>query len=75
MNKMIFLNVGWMKHYQGLEGDSIAGGGSYVEQHNDGCEIKNFQPYEGYMYGFARILVPFDQSFDKLCSCRRLRTT
>ena len=63
MNKMIFLNIGWMENYQGLEDDSIAGGGSFVQQYNNGCEtdnyppceIRNFQPYEGYMYGFVRV--------------------
>lgn len=51
-----------MKNYQGLEDDSIAGGGSFVQQYNNGetdnyppCEIHNFQPHEGYMYGFVRI--------------------
>jgi hypothetical protein len=50
-----------MENYQGLEDDSIAGGGSFVQQYNNGetdnyppCEICNFQPYEGYMYGFVR---------------------
>ncbi|HEY88728.1 MAG TPA: hypothetical protein G4N98_03215 [Thermoflexia bacterium] len=62
MNRMIFLNIGWMENYQGLEDDHIASGGSFVRQYNNGetddyppCEIRNFQPYEGYMYGFVRI--------------------
>jgi len=63
MNKMIFFNTGWMENYQGLEDDSIAGGGSFVQRYNESrdadsyppCEIYNFHPYEGYMYGFVRI--------------------
>ncbi len=63
MNKMIFLNIGWMENYQGLDDDSIAGGGSFVQRYNESrdadsyppCEIYNFQPYEGYMYGFVRV--------------------
>jgi len=56
MNRMIFFNIGWMKHYQGLEGDSIEGGGSFVEEYDyPPCEVRNFQPYEGYMCGFVRV--------------------
>ena len=63
MNRMIFLNIGWMENYQGLGDDSIAGGGSFVQRYNESrdadscppCEIRNFQPYEGYMYGFVRV--------------------
>ena len=62
MDRIIFLNTGWMKNYQGLEDDSITDGGSFVQQYNNGetddyppCEIRNFQPYEGYMYGFVRV--------------------
>jgi hypothetical protein len=55
MKPMIFLNVGWMQKYQGLAGDSITGGGAHVQQHHEGCEIFNFKPYEGYMYGFVRV--------------------
>ena len=62
MDRIIFFNTGWMKNYQGLEDDSITDGGSFVQEYNNGetdnyppCEIRNFQPYEGYMYGFVRV--------------------
>lgn len=55
MKKMIFLNVGWMRRYQGLAGDTIVGGGSYVQEHGYGHEIYNFRPYEGYMYGYVQV--------------------
>lgn len=55
MARMVFLNIGWMERYQGLEDDSIVGGGAYVNENEEGCEIFNFKPYKGHMYGFARI--------------------
>jgi 5-methylcytosine-specific restriction protein A len=63
MDKLLFLNIGWMERYQGLESDTIAGEGAFVNKYNDPhdpetyppCEIYNFQPYEGVMYGFVRI--------------------
>jgi hypothetical protein len=55
MKPMIFLNVAWMKRYQGLAGDSMTGGGAHIQEHGEGCEMFNFKPYEGYMYGFVRV--------------------
>lgn len=54
MEKMIFLNVGWMKNYKGLKSDKIVGGGSFVQEHGYGHEIFNFLPYNGYMYGYVQ---------------------
>jgi hypothetical protein len=54
MQKMIFLNVGWMKDYKGLENDKITSGGAYVQEHGYGHEIFNFLPYNGYMYGYVQ---------------------
>lgn len=48
---MIFLNIGWMKYYQGLGNDKIKGGGAFVKESGYGHEIFNFLPYKGYMYG------------------------
>ena len=53
MNKMIFLNIGWMKFYKGLKGDSIKGGGSYIKKHGEGGEMYNFLPIDDYYYGFC----------------------
>jgi hypothetical protein len=55
MNRIIFLNVGWMKSYRGLAGDSIVGGGSFVRERGYGFEIFNFLPHQGYMYGYAQV--------------------
>lgn len=55
MVKVLFLNVGWMDNYRGLNGDNILGGGGFVEQFGYGHEIFNFLPYEGRMYGYAEV--------------------
>lgn len=54
MDKLLFLNIGWMSKYEGLASDTITGGGGYVATHGYGHEIFNFKPHSGYMYGFAR---------------------
>lgn len=51
--KLIFLNVGWMERYEGLNGDIISGGGSFIAKHRYGHEMFNFLPWEGRMYGYA----------------------
>jgi len=52
---MIFLNVGWMRNYEGLSDDAIIGGGSFVQEHGYGWEIFNFQLYDGCYYGYASV--------------------
>ncbi len=54
MRKMIFLSVGWMRGYQGLDGDRIIGGGSFVDERGYGHEIFNFKPYRGMMYAYVQ---------------------
>ena len=49
--KIIVLNIGWMKHYIGLDNDEITDGGSFIREFGYGGEIFNFLPFEGYMYG------------------------
>ena len=51
MNKMIFMNVGWMSDYSGP--GQISGGGKYVTVHGYGHEMMNFKPFIGRMYGTA----------------------
>jgi len=52
---MIFLRIGWMDHYQGLNsGDNIKGGGAFVAQHGFGHEIFNFRPWNGHVYGYVQ---------------------
>ena len=56
MTEMIFFNIGWMEHYQGLStGDSIEGGGYFVPVYGYGHEIYNFLPWNGTMYGFVEV--------------------
>jgi hypothetical protein len=55
MDRLLFLNVGWMSKYQGLKRDTITGGGTYVSRHGYGHELLNFQPYRGRMYGFGQV--------------------
>ena len=51
---IIFLRIGWMERYRGLVGDTVAGGGAYVDEHGYGGEIFNFQPFKGSVYGFVQ---------------------
>lgn len=53
MPKLIFLNVGWMKRYQGLDNDQILGGGRFVEDFRYGHEIYNFLPWQRSLYGYV----------------------
>ena len=53
-HKVVFLNVGWMDNYQGLNGDPIKGGGSFPKTRRYGHEIFNFQPHNGRYYGYGR---------------------
>lgn len=53
MEKILFCNVGWMKGYDGIDGDSIQRGGSY---NNDsiGHEVCNFSNINGKVYGYVQ---------------------
>lgn len=51
--KLVFLNIGWMEKYEGLNGDTIHGGGSFVTHYGYGHEMFNFLPWQGRMYGYA----------------------
>ncbi len=52
---LLFCNVGWMEHYQGLgSGDAISGGGSYVKEEGRGHEICNFVDVNGVIYGYVQ---------------------
>lgn len=50
---LIFCNVGWMNHYNGIDGDSIERGGKY-NQHSIGHEVCNFSNNEGTLYGYVQ---------------------
>ncbi len=52
--KILFCNIGWMRDYEGIQGDSITGGGAYVDEHGTGFEVCNFLEIEGQVYGYVR---------------------
>lgn len=51
--KIIFCNVGWMRDYNGIAGDSIERGGSY-NKNSTGHEVCNFSPIRGKVYGYVQ---------------------
>ena len=52
---VIFFNIGWMTHYQGVsQTDPIQGGGRYVAETQSGGEIFNFKPYRKRLYGYVQ---------------------
>lgn len=50
---MLFCNVGWMKNYDGIDGDSIDRGGAY-NKHLIGHEVCNFSNINGTLYGYVQ---------------------
>ncbi|MEZ2379014.1 hypothetical protein [Enterobacter sp. RCC_40] len=50
---ILFCNIGWMKHYNGIDGDSIERGGEY-NQHSTGHEVCNFSNNAGFLYGYVQ---------------------
>ena len=50
---ILFCNVGWIKHYNGIDGDSIERGGKY-NQHSIGHEVCNFSNNAGTLYGYVQ---------------------
>jgi hypothetical protein len=55
MERLLFCNIGWMKHYCGADStDLIKGGGSYVQKTGTGGEMHNFLPYNGHYYGYVQ---------------------
>jgi 5-methylcytosine-specific restriction protein A len=50
---ILFCNVGWMKGYDGIDGDSIHRGGSYNKD-SIGHEVCNFSNVGGQVYGYVQ---------------------
>lgn len=49
--RMLFANIGWMVHYEGMTShDNILGGGTHPDKH----EIYNFKNIKGKMYGYVQ---------------------
>ena|SRR3989339_69233 len=51
--KVLFCNIGWMRNYNGIEGDSLNRGGSY-NAGATGHEVCNFSKALGTVYGFVQ---------------------
>lgn len=51
---IIFMYIGWMKHYKGLNGDKITSEAKHVKLYQYGHEIYNFLPYKRKLYGFVQ---------------------
>ena len=50
---ILFCNVGWMKHYDGIQNDSIERGGE-CNEHSNGHEVCNFADRAGTLYGYVQ---------------------
>lgn len=51
--RILFANIGWMSHYQGIKkNDHIKGGGSYSNEGKH--EVFNFLPIDGICYGYVK---------------------
>lgn len=42
---VVFLNIAWMKWYDGVKNDVPTNGGKYIDKHQNGCEVNNFTPH------------------------------
>lgn len=51
---VIFFNVGWMRRYEGVQGDRIRGGGAWTTAHGHGHEAFNYLAYRGRYHGYVR---------------------
>jgi hypothetical protein len=52
---LLFCNVGWMEHYQGLDDqDDISGGGDFVKKNGMGGEVCNFSRVGSQFYGYVQ---------------------
>ena len=53
---LVLFNIGWMKHYQGQTPfDRISKGGRFVQKNKIGGEVRNFEPVDGWCYGYVRV--------------------
>lgn len=52
--RMVFINIGWMVHYDGPSAsDPTLGGHGHLKSHSSGYEAWNFRPYRGAMFGYV----------------------
>lgn len=65
MNKLIFLNTGWMDFYQGVDNDKISGGGRHVDKHGWGGEVFNFKNFQDKFYGYVQPKI--DKKYNSDC--------
>lgn len=53
VDRVIFFNGGWMSFYDGIGGDEIVHGGTYIIEHGFGGEVYNFRNCHGKNYGYV----------------------
>lgn len=52
--KVVFCEIAWMKHYNGVTADDKPmNGGKYIAENGEGGEIFNFSPYNHKCYGYV----------------------
>ena len=68
VDKIIFLNTGWMDFYKGIAGDTITGGGKHVDNEGWGGEMFNFEPFESKVYGYVQPKI--DKKYKNPCTIR-----
>lgn len=51
---LFFCNTGWMREYDGLDGDDLVNGGAYNDDEY-GSEVCNFTVLRNKVYGFVRV--------------------
>jgi hypothetical protein len=66
---IIFFRIAWMKYYSGVNLEDVpSGGGKYIGLNNDGGEVYNFLPLNGYYYGYASPPKDNDLNLERLKS-------
>jgi hypothetical protein len=53
--KILLCNISWMKKYRGTLNDKPRNGGEYIAKNGFGHEAINFQPHNGFVYGFVQL--------------------
>jgi Protein NO VEIN, C-terminal len=53
--KILLCNISWMKEYCGTLNDKPRHGGKYVDENGFGHEAINFQPHDGFVYGYVQL--------------------
>jgi len=63
MEPIIFFNIGWMDFYQGMDNDSVKGGGENNKTFGWGYEILNFKPFDKFYYGYVQPVISESETY------------